>query len=232
MKKLILYSLLCLSILVFMACKKSSLEVYQDNPRMYFSAAEVTYSFATKSSKLLQDTVLFRLNYIGLSLESPLPAKISVVAAKTTATAGTDYVLLDSYGMPAKKFKDSLRLVVKRTPGIAVTPVKLVLLLEGTSTYEAGLNKNGKEITFTISNILTKPDSWESYLVPYFGAYSKAKYRFIIDTLEMSDFPYDMTRNGQLLYLKTKLALALTAYEKVHGPLIDAETGNVVFFPA
>jgi Domain of unknown function (DUF4843) len=232
MKKYILYSLCCLSTLGFMSCKKSSLEVYQNNPRMFFSQAEVVYSFATKSSKLLQDTVLFRLNYIGLSLNAALDAKISVVAQKTTATAGTDYELLDKYFMPAKKFSDSLRVVVKRTPGIAVTPVKLVLLLEGTPAYEAGLNKNGKEITFTISNILVKPDSWESYLVPYFGAYSKAKYRFIIDTLEMSDFPYDMTRNGQLLYLKTKLALALSGYEKVNGPLIDAETGNAVFFPA
>lgn len=232
MKKYILYSLCCLSALGFVACKKSSLEVYQNNPRLFFSAADVTYSFATKSSKLLQDTVLFRLNYIGLSLDNALAAKISVVPQKTTATAGTDYELLDKYFMPAKKFSDSLRVVVKRTPGIAITPVKLVLLLEGTTAYEAGLNKNGKEITFTISNILIKPDSWESYLVPYFGAYSKAKYRFIIDTLEMSDFPYDMTRNGQLLYLKTKLALALTAYEKVNGPLIDAETGNTVFFPA
>lgn len=232
MKKYVLYSLCCLSTLGFMACKKSSLEVYQNNPRLFFSAADVTYSFATKSSKLLQDTVLFRLNYIGLSLDNALAAKISVVPQKTTAFAGTDYELLDKYFMPAKKFSDSLRVVVKRTPGIAVTPVKLVLLLEGTTAYEAGLNKNGKEITFTISNILIKPDSWESYLVPYFGAYSKAKYRFIIDTLEMSDFPYDMTRNGQLLYLKTRLALALAEYEKVNGPLIDAETGNTVFFPA
>lgn len=232
MKKYCLYSLIGLLAVVFMACKKSQLEVYQNNPRIYFSAADLTYSFATRSSTMMKDTVLFRLNYIGLRLNEALPVKISVVADKTTAAAGTEYELLPSYAMPAGKFSDSLRLVVKRTPGMATTAVKLVIALQPADNYAIGLNKNGKELTFTINDILTKPASWESYLVPYFGAYSKAKYRFMIDTLGLSDFPYDMTRNGQLLYLKVKVATALAAYEKEHGPLVDAETGNTVFFPA
>ncbi|MEC5145510.1 DUF4843 domain-containing protein [Chitinophaga sp. 212800010-3] len=229
MKKWLLHGMVCL---MLAACSKSELTVYNDNPRMYFSIASLTYSFATKPSKLEKDTIAFRLNYSGMTLKSPLAARISVVKEKSTAVQGTDYELLNNYAMPAGKFFDSLRLVVKRTPGIAVTPVTLVVRLEETESYKAGLNTNGKEITFTISNILVKPDSWESYLVPYFGAYSKTKYRFIIDTLNISDFPWEMTRNGQLLYLKTKLALALAAYEKANGPLVDPETGNTVFFPA
>ncbi|MCW3464612.1 DUF4843 domain-containing protein [Chitinophaga nivalis] len=230
MKNWKLYHLLFLAA-AFAGCSKEPLETYKDEPRIYFNGEESTFTFAIRPSTQLTDTFKVRINYSGLTLRQALPVKFSV-ADTSTAKAGKDYELPANFAVPVGYFSDTLRILVKRTPEIATKAAVLVLRLEDNGSYTPGFGRNGKVIRLVINDMLTKPSSWESYLASYLGVYSKAKYRFIIDTLGMSDFPYDMVRNGQLLYYKIKLAEALAAYEKIHGPLIDAETGNQVFFPA
>lgn len=67
---------------------------------------------------------------------------------------------------------------------------------------------------------------------PYFGVYSQVKYRFIIDTLGIWDFP-DSGENAipraQMYFYQDKMKSALAKWTQENGPMRD-ENGNVISF--
>ena len=84
-----------------------------------------------------------------------------------------------------------------------------------------------------INDILTKPARWIYECQPYFGTYSKVKYRYIIDVLGIWDFP-DSGENaipkGQMLFYKDKMKSELARWEKENNKqMLDENNVHVDF---
>ena len=104
------------------------------------------------------------------------------------------------------------------------------------------------ELIVVPKNYLAKPDNGDIAVSPYyslgiiFGEYSKEKYQFMIDVLDMQDFsinlnatvPYDEENNevsyNYANYMKEQLSLALEEYNATHDePLTDASGALITF---
>lgn len=103
-------------------------------------------------------------------------------------------------------------------------------------------------LTIVLKNYLSKPDNWDTAtysmrpLSAYFGEYSKVKYQFMIQELNMVDFKisYNATitydeetntiSNNYANYLVSKMKLALQEYNETHETPLTDETGNIVTF--
>ena len=99
-----------------------------------------------------------------------------------------------------------------------------------------------------MKNYLSKPDNWDADQYPlrplsaYFGEYSKVKYQFMIQELNLVDFnisynatiSYDEETNtlshNYANYLVSKMKLALEEYNATHDTPLTDETGNIVTF--
>lgn len=105
-----------------------------------------------------------------------------------------------------------------------------------------------RTLTIVLKNYLSKPDDWDTATYPYlaisryFGDYSKVKYQFMIETLNLVDFhvsysatiSYDEETNcissNYASYLASKMKLALEEYNASHDTPLTDETGNVISF--
>lgn len=108
--------------------------------------------------------------------------------------------------------------------------------------------KELQTLTVVLKNYLSKPDNWETATYPmrplnaYFGEYSKVKYQFMIQELNLVDFQisYNATimydeetntlSNSYANYLVSKMKLALQEYNNTHDTPLTDETGNIVTF--
>lgn len=104
------------------------------------------------------------------------------------------------------------------------------------------------KLNIVLKNYLAQPDNWDKASSPYltlgyvFGEYSREKYQFMIDVLDMMEFsinqnatkPYDEESNEISLnyanYLRDKLENALNEYNATHDePLKDASGALITF---
>lgn len=123
----------------------------------------------------------------------------------------------------------------------------LKLRLKPNDEFQQGA-KELQTLTIVLKNYLDKPDNWDEATYPmmalsrYFGDYSKVKYQFMIQVLDMVDFKvnyntsvrYDEETNtissNYANYLASKMKLALEEYNNTHDTPLTDETGNIVTF--
>ncbi len=123
----------------------------------------------------------------------------------------------------------------------------LKLRLKSNDDFQQGA-KELQTLTVVLKNYLDKPDNWDAATYPmmalsrYFGDYSKVKYQFMIQELDMVDFKvnyntsirYDEETNtissNYASYLASKMKLALEEYNNTHDTPLTDETGKVVTF--
>ncbi|HVW62041.1 MAG TPA: DUF4843 domain-containing protein [Puia sp.] len=232
--------LYALGAILLTACSKDERLVYHDPAAVYFftdsliyQTDSLTYSFAIHDSQLQQDTVKIPLKIIGTATGADRKVSVEAVADSTTAMEGKNYKLLPAV-IRAGRYKDSLAVLVMKTPALDSTEVRLLLRISASSDLQPGVKERDTYLV-KINNILTKPDNWDGLLTLFFGTYSKVKYRFIIDVTGISVFNFKTATGGAdfqyYQYLKQVVRDALTNYEAQHGPLTD-ESGNQVTFPS
>lgn len=123
----------------------------------------------------------------------------------------------------------------------------LKLRLKSNDVFQPGA-KELQTLTVVLKNYLDKPANWEAATYPmmalsrYFGDYSKVKYQFMIQELDMVDFKvnyntsvrYDEDTNtissNYASYLASKMKLALEEYNNTHDTPLTDETGKIVTF--
>ena len=123
----------------------------------------------------------------------------------------------------------------------------LKLRLKTNDEFQQGAQEL-QTLTIVLKNYLDKPDNWDAATYPmmalsrYFGDYSKVKYQFMIQELDMVDFKvnyntsisYDEETNtissNYASYLASKMKLALEEYNNTHDTPLTDETGKVVTF--
>lgn len=235
-------SIIFVMLMSLASCKKGPEATFsgKDGITFYYKAGleqdSVSYSFSFNTVPKTKDTVWVKMRLIGkLSKQS---RQIKVIAGPgTSAVEGKHFILPDFY-LPADSFQVRYPLVLLSTPDLDNKDVRLVMQVVESKDLIIG-TKGQSDVANTVlfkvnfSNRLIKPDYW-NYIASYIGAYSRARYQFMIDVYGTANFRPD-TKGGIIGYaqwvnISGRLKNAMDAYVLLHGPLID-ENGAVVVFP-
>lgn len=113
--------------------------------------------------------------------------RIEVVPGETTAVEGTHYVLPASTAFAAGQVESAPEIIFKKTADMDTKSYKLTVRLVENANFLLG-QVAYRTHTFVIHNMISKPDWWTSGVATsveraYFGKYSDAKFRLIIQVL-------------------------------------------------
>jgi len=253
MKRLLIILMACG---IFAACKKDDLQQYTEKSRIYLSLPRAFYApFSKSSARNLSidygpqnsskktDTLNLTVQASGPAAKEDRAFILVRNAAGGQATEGVDFDMLDKkFVVPAGMFNANVRVVIRRTPIMAKQAVSFAYELKANDNFELGPDRDTLNFTFnsaimritmlrfTATDIVVKPDNWESFIAKYFGVYSERKFRFIIDVLNKVSFPGTTpvgTMNTNLRNLRT----ALTKYNAEHpGEPLKDENNLLISF--
>jgi len=227
-------------LLLGVACRKSEIPLYKGGEGLYFNDSmgdSTNYSFANQIEIKTTDTIFLKMQAMG-ELASR-HRKIQLVASgSTNATEGIHYKLPEVI-LPANHYTLLFPVILYNVPELKEKTFRLELKVASNSDFVDGAGiKPGPQLyiryTINFNNRLIQPDYWGA-LVNIFGEYSDVKYRFMIETLGISNFRPDWEQGGTVSYsdflnYAGALAKALDEYIAIHGPLLD-ESGKEVDFP-
>jgi len=228
-----------LGIATLYGCSTDEIDTFSGGAQVYFERAagsgtadSLTYSFAVQAAGLETDIVEIPIVVTGNAADYEREVKIAVDASLTTATEGSDYTF-HPVVIPAGAFRTTLKVQINRTEAIASEERYVTFLIQPSEGLSTDVNPNWIDYKLKINDILTKPARWIYDCQPYFGVYSKVKYRFIIDTLGIWDFPSsgdNAIPKAQMLFYQDKMKSELAKWEKANGgPMLD-EKGNKITF--
>lgn len=246
MKRLLIILMVCGIFAV--ACKKEDLQQYTEKSRIYLnlprafyapfsksSPANLRIDYAPQNSSKKTDTLSLTVQASGSAATVDRTFILERNPAGGDAREGIDFDLLDkNFVVPAGMFDAKIRVVIRRTPLMTKQAVSFTYALKANYNFELGPDRDTLNFTrnsavmkitmlkFIASDMVMKPDNWDSFIAKYFGVYSERKFRFIIDVLNKVSFPSTTpvgTMNTNLRNLRT----ALTKYNTEHpgAPLKD-----------
>lgn len=247
MKKIFVF--LSLAIIALSSCKKSNVlyQVQDSGISFYYTGGGIesdstSYSFAYQYTPKTIDTLYIKMILNGSASSSARLVKVTA-GEGTTAIEGVHYSLPDFY-LPANETKAFCPVVLRKTPDLNDTTVKLVLKVVDSKDIKAGavgsfvqgqyLMKYTNLFKVNFTNRYIAPSFNWNYVTEFFGAYSGVKYQFMIQKLQMTDFRPEalggtLTRSD-LLTLGGRIGQLWRDYVITNGPLID-ENNQVVTFP-
>jgi hypothetical protein len=194
---IILATLLCTQ-----ACKKDNIDVYAGETYVQFSrgyADSSLFSFLALPNSN-EGTTPLAVELVGFPENRDRHFNVTVVKELSTAPEA-NYVLPKSFTLRANRTKDTVWMTLKKTPEIAIKPVKLVLKLEPTTDFKVGQSDHAALILY-ISNIVARPDWWDGSVEGSFlGEYSDKKYKLFIDVTGRSEL--DNTNEYEVRYYTT-----------------------------
>lgn len=247
MKRLIL---MMGALLALGACTKNEYITYSAKDGLVFlsnsstdlSAGDsIVYSFISRAISGNQDTIWVTVSLTGKPADADRPFVIEV-APESTAKEGVDFELMEPV-FPANATALRYPIVLLRTPELAQEErwFKLALrdneqftlgaLSPATSaTYGGGLRFEAIKIVMTDQVI--KPSWWALAEDYYYGAYSHTKYRFMIETIGITNFSSRELNYPQITNYRALLQGALSEYEKTHGEKLKDENDEIITIPA
>ena len=234
MKKIKSIILAFAAIGMFTACENDKF-YYQDEPRVRIEGPyewaigtdSLNFSFATYPNSVQQQEMQMTLYVMGEAASTDRTAKLEVDATKTTASA-SQYILPETITIPAGKLEVPFIVTLMRSEGLTSQTVSLFFKVVESSDFKVGVIEQN-HFSMKWNDILGKPKNWDTELKEFFGEYSLAKYRFIIDNIGFGEFGNGMTWS-ELKNYQIMMKTALDEYNaSPAGPLKD-ENGQLVEF--
>ena len=235
---------------VLSSCEKE-IDTYEDNPQLYFfeRATDLTktritsksFSFSPLVSTIVTDTIKIKVKTMGLAANRDRIMRGATIKAGTTATEGVNYAFINGV-IKAGQVEGYLPVVLYRTADIKTTTLHLNLAIANAGDFKPGVVED-QAFSLDWSDDLVKPANWDGFisLAFYFGDYSKAKYRFIIDVTGVTAFPLQQSGRVPLAPgeyssimindVKLRLKAALATYNAGHTTPLTDENGVQVTFP-
>ena len=135
--------------------------------------------------------------------------KGAAITAGTTATEGLHYVFLNGV-IKAGQVEGLLPVVLNRTADIRNTTLTLNLTIATNENFKPGVLED-QTFTLTWSDDVVKPANWDSLigLSFYFGPYTKEKFRFVVNTTGINNFPMQKYRDSLIVFIILSLRLSL-----------------------
>lgn len=234
MKKIKSIILAFAAIGMFTACENDKF-YYQDEPRVRIEGPyewaigtdSLNFSFATYPNSVQQQEMQMTLYVMGEAASTDRTAKLEVDASKTTASA-SQYILPETITIPKGKLEVPFIVTLMRSGNLTSETVSLFFKVVESSDFKVGVIEQN-HFSMKWNDILGKPKNWDTELKEFFGEYSLAKYRFIIDTIGFGEFGNGMTWS-ELKNYQIMMKTALDEYNaSPAGPLKD-ENGQLVEF--
>jgi hypothetical protein len=240
MKKNIIVIAAALLACIATSCKNEDF-LYQDVARIRVGSDvsltrgsdSISYSFVSYNKSITSDTINVYAYLIGKTENFDREVKLEVDGAKSTATS-VHYVLPTTYILKANSNVVTIPLKINRTADLASKSVRLYLKVAESKDFKIGANEQN-HLKIVWSDVLQKPNNWDTNLIEFFGDYSLAKHRLIIDATGIADFNYgdsygpnwsDMTN-----YKRLAVALLLRYNTENPANLLKDENGVLVVFP-
>lgn len=242
---------------IFAGCKKQDLQQYTEKSRIYLRLEKVPFygpfptatagnlriDYFPQNSSKKTDTMTLFFQVSGLASNAARSFVFERSEVPGNAIEGVDYDLLNKkFVIPAGAYKDSVRVVIRRSANMLKKEVSFAYNLKMNENFELGPNADTSRffsntgvmsmvaINFIARDIAIKPDNWDSFIATYFGVYSEVKYRFIVETLAKISFPTGSTSVSTMNSNKTKLKTALTKYNTTHPEKLKDENGIEISF--
>lgn len=248
-----IFAIAAIVFLLLSSCEKPLDAAYEQDARIYFferqndpQQTRITnrsFSFLLEPSTVTRDTVFIKVKTMGNPAAHDRFTLGQAIAEGTNAVEGVDYDFIPGL-IPAGEVVGNLPIILYRTERSKTTDLLLNLTIAETPDFKVGVIEDDR-FTFTWSDKISKPGNWDTPnfgIVYIFGAYSEAKYRFIIDVLGIADFnlqtcarcplvPGEYTY-AAMLDFKAQLTEALQAYNRANpgNPIIDEITGMPISF--
>ena len=241
--KTTLYLTIALCMAAFLvACTQNEPMEFSDKGRVLFyeeginnigitmRVSEKNYSFTLVPFDQMEIETTLNVRLMGRVTNFDRIFRARVVANNTTAVEGTHFLLHDGV-MKAGEYWSLLPITLYRTPDLQTQAVTITLELAVTDDLQGDVVAEGGNygsFTLTVADYLLPPQNWPT---SYFGAYSENKYRFVIATLGIADFPaesrYDSggSSNGakftisEILTFQFRLIEAYAEYRKTNPPI-------------
>lgn len=234
MKKIKSIILAFAAIGMFTACENDKF-YYQDEPRVRIEGPyewaigtdSLNFSFATYPNSVQQQEMQMTLYVMGEAASTDRTANLEVDANKTTASA-SQYILPETITIPAGKLEVPFVVTLMRSEGLTSQTVSLSFKVVESNDFKVGVIEQN-HFSMKWNDILGKPKNWDTELKEFFGEYSLAKYRFIIDTIGFGEFGNGMTWS-ELKNYQIMMKTALDEYNATHTSPLKDENGQLVEF--
>lgn len=245
---------MCMLLPMFTACEKD-LPIY-DNSQCWlkFSYSRdadslISYSFAYGASDVMIDTVKVKIQLMGNIAEYDRPIALEqIMTGDNDAVSGEHYVPFDDpeltqkyYFLPKNATIAEIPIVLKRSASLKNANYNLKFTIKNNDVFAVG-SKERSTRSILIADQLVKPNGWNGTIDYFFGKYSQAKHKFMIDTtgdrwdddyFSNELYIYVSGDQNYIFWLNQQLRAALDEYERVHGePLYEDEGKTIeVTFP-
>ncbi|WP_442588423.1 DUF4843 domain-containing protein [Pedobacter sp. AW31-3R] len=221
---------LAMGLLFLMAsCKEDEGLFFNSATNVYVTSSpdSVIYTFATRPSSLMADTVKIACTIMGSSSAEDRPITF-VARDSSTAKANYHYKLLPGV-VKANAFVAEIPVVVYRRAGLKDSTLQVIFDIKDNDQLKAGY-PNRLRYKITLDDKLGKPSNWETYWKNHFGDYSEVKFRFLISATGRTSWN-SSALPGELAYLNGQARYALLQYNESNVLPLRDEFGNLVFFP-
>jgi hypothetical protein len=236
MKNLFISALgMIIGLLVLNSCENDGF-YYQDEARIRLEGPyrwavgtdSLEFSFITSPPDVSEITLEVSLHVMGVAVPHDRIAKIKVIEEKTTAESN-QYSLPLQVIIQANELLAIMPLALYRTNDLQDHTVRLYLAVDESSDFKQGVIERS-HLLVKWNDILSMPNNWDN-LVEFFGAFSMVKYRFMINTLGVTEFDTNVMSWAQLMHYKIVLQNTLNEYNFANpgNPLRD-ENGQFVTF--
>jgi hypothetical protein len=227
------YTFILLAALALSGCENEEY-LYRDiSSRLWlgerYSSGNVTYtrdsttlSFMMLDIETVEDTLYVTANVTGEMATVDRPFVLEVVEAETNVPAAG--YTMGATIIPAGSFTGRIPVVVKRNiPGmdLKTTMARLSLRFVPNDHFLLGAPDTD---TFKVlwCDYLTTPESWTAYITNYLGPFSQARYKFIIDYADETEFYRYQNNLTMIQALQSYLRKTLAAYNAAHDtPYMD-----------
>lgn len=223
MKNLKKYKLLLYIIpFLFSACKKDNIEVYQDDPGIYFSLPSYSYSF-TENAGAQTKTIYLPVKLSGSTKDYDRVFDVEVVNDKNT-TAASSLFQINKGVVLKNSFDGSVAIILKRNTIVDTSVVYLNVKLIGSNELDPLMTKT-LQVSWT--GKIIQPVNW-TWLRYYFGTpFSTGWYTYMLKEAGVPLLPYHGTLSktdpvtwwmsaAQVVAYALKVKEALIKYNAAH----------------
>jgi hypothetical protein len=235
-------------ILMFTSCKKSNVETYQQDARVYFripgefnasqSRDSLIYSFPFHPNVTTQDTIWFEADIMGNATTTDREIGINVLTDSSNAKENVDFKI-GSKIMPAGAFKTLIPIVIYKSSPVRDSVLRLQLAVAENSNFKLGYTGKTNAI-FLWGYKFLKPDNWDpsttdaskpNYSAAFGSPFSQVRTKFILDSCHITSLPDPANRILMANYNQI-IRNALNNYNrgKAFANQLKDENGVNIFF--
>lgn len=172
-----------------------------DGTETTYREDSISYSFALDPETVTDTTLKVVVKTIGMTADYDRPYGIEIVNENTTATSAEwDPSIINNRSIKAGELTDTIRIKVNRTDAMEEEWMKITLHVLPNENFAIGYG-NLEEVLVSFSDILAKPDWWDTYSrYGYFGNFYPEVYRKWIEIYHEGADPMLHPYNHEPMY--------------------------------